>query len=191
MMSDELIELDAGTFEVTRRLLLTDGTGGVARVRADGHHAAVTKPTWVQPHPTEPRAYVALNGSAQAVEVDLESWRVRRRFPTARGPYNLEVTPDGATLVVTYKGAAAVGLWDLESGEEVARVPTTRTVTHGVVVSPDGRYAFVSNEGVGSESGTVDAIDLGTRQRVATAEIGLQAGGIAFWKLEDRKTESR
>ncbi len=184
MMSDELFELDAASFEVTRTLRLSDGSGGFARTRPDGHHVAVTKPTWVQPHPSEKRLYVALNGAAQVVEVDSEAWRVTRRFPTAKAPYNLDVSPDGAQLVVTYKGAASVGIWDLESGTESARIETTRRVTHGVVISPDGRFAFVSNEGIGAETGTVDVIDLETKQRVDSVEVGLQAGGIAFWRMD-------
>jgi len=187
MMSDELIEVDAVSFEVTRRLLLDDGTGGLARRTKDGHHAAVTKPTWVHPHPTEQRAYVCLNGSHQVVEVDLRKWEVRRRFPTGKAPYNCEVSPDGALLAVTYKGGQALGIWDLDEGEEVARVRTSRRVTHGVVMSEDGRYAFVSSEGVGGEAGTVDVVDMETFELVATAEIGLQAGGIAYWKSEDRE----
>jgi len=186
MMSDELFELDAASFELLRTLHLTDGTGGVARKRDDGRHEAVVKPTWVQPHPTEARAYVALNGAAQVVEVDLDDWRVRRRFPTARGPYNLDVTQSGSLLVVTYKQAQSAGIWDLEAGAEMERVPTSRRVPHGVAISPDGRYAFVSCEGVGGEAGTVDVLDLERRQRTATVEVGLQAGGIGFWKLEER-----
>ena len=187
MMADELVEMDAGTFEVTRRLLLDDGTGGIARKRGDGHHAAVTKPTWVQPHPDGKTALVCLNGAAQVVEVDLRKWRVRRRFPTARGPYNLALDKQGTKMVVTYKGAAAVGVWDLEEGKELARIPTNRSVTHGVVITPDSRYALVSSEGKGAESGCVDVIDLETLKLSTSAEIGLQAGGIAFWKMEKQQ----
>jgi DNA-binding beta-propeller fold protein YncE len=187
MMSDELVDLDAASFEVARRLRLDDGTGGLARRTTDGHHAAVTKPTWVHPHPQEPRAYVCLNGAHQVVEVDLKKWAVRRRFPTGKAPYNCEVSPDGELLAVTYKGAQALGIWDLDEAEEVARIPTSRRITHGVVISPDGRYAFVSSEGIGAEAGTVDVIDLETLERIATAEIGLQAGGIAFWKTEEHQ----
>ena len=124
------------------------------------------------------KVYVALNGAAQVVEIDLEKWRVKRRFPTARGPYNLEVTPDGKQLVVTYKSSAAVGIWDLEKGEESARVETSRRVPHGVVISPDGLFAFVSNEGIGAEAGTVDVFDLKSHELVATVKVGLQAGGL-------------
>jgi DNA-binding beta-propeller fold protein YncE len=55
---------------------------------------------------------------------------------------------------------------------------------HGVVVSPDSRYAFVSVEGVGAEPGKVDVFDLRTFERVASAEVGQQASGIAFWRSE-------
>ena len=53
-----------------------------------------------------------------------------------------------------------------------------------VVVSPDSRYAFVSVEGVGAEPGKVDIYDLRTFERVADVEVGQQAGGITFWKME-------
>ncbi|MGD2017640.1 MAG: YncE family protein [Planctomycetota bacterium] len=189
MMSDELIELDAVGLEVLRRLELTDGTGrrkGGGHGEAEGseepvRHAAVSKPTWVQPHPTRPLAYVALNGVHQVLEVDLEAWRIKRRFPTGRAPYNLEVTPDGARLVVTYKGGQAVGVLDLESGEELARIRTSRPIPHGVVVTPDSRFAFVTCEDRGAAPGAVDAIDLEALRLVSSVDVGLQAGGIALF----------
>ena len=193
MMSDELIEVDAVELEVVRRLALTDGTGrragGAGHGSSDGEeseegapaHSAVAKPTWVQPHPKKDLAYVALNGVHQVVEVDLKDWKIVRRFPTGRAPYNLDVTSDGRRLVVTYKGAQAVGVIDLESGEERARIPTSRRIPHGVVLTPDGRYAFVTCEDVGSAPGAVDAIDLETLERAASVDVGLQAGGIALF----------
>ena len=193
MMSDELIELDAVGLEVVRRMALTDGTG---RRAAAGHggdeehggdgedaapHVAITKPTWVQPHPRKNLAYVALNGAHQVVEGDLEKWKVGRRFPTGRAPYNLDVTPDGERLVVTYKGAQAVGVIDLKTGEELARIPTSRRIPHGVALSADGRHAFVTCEDKGGAPGSVDAIDLESLKRCATLDVGLQAGGIALF----------
>ena len=63
-------------------------------------------------------------------------------------------------------------------------MPTTRRVPSGLVISPDSRYAFVTLEGVGSEPGTVDMIDLRALARVASVDVGQQAGGIDFWKSE-------
>lgn len=194
MMDDQLVEIDTRDLAVKRRLYLAPGrerklpaeTTEAARTdpgRPVGD-AARCGPTWVQPSPDGRRAYVACNRNREVLEVDLEAWEVMRRFGTGAGPYNLDVSPDGSTLVVTYKGGAALGVLDLTTGTERAVVATTRPIPHGVVVSPDSRYAFVSIEGVGGEPGTVDVIDLAAGVRVGSADVGRQAGGIGFWKME-------
>jgi hypothetical protein len=87
-------------------------------------------------------------------------------------------------LVVTYKSEGATGIWDLSSGKEVAKVKNSRRVSHGVTISPDGQFAFISVEGVGAEPGSVDVIDLQMLKRKEVIEVGKQAGGIIFWKKE-------
>lgn len=168
MMSGELFEQDALSLQVRRRLPLGDDV----------------RPTWVALHPALPVAYVAGNGTHEILEVNLDSWQVARRFDAAGAPYNLAVTPDGQYVVATLKGAQAVGLYGTDSGEEYARIETAQPVTHGVVVAPDNRYAFVTSEGIGHVSGAVDAIDLDDRSIVASTATGQQTGGIAFWKID-------
>ena len=129
--------------------------------------------------------YVANNGSDEIVEVDLEKWEIARRFKTEGAPYNLDITSDGRYLVASQKKSGTTGIFDLSTGEEIARIANNRKVTHGVVIAPDSRYAFVSVEGIGGEPGSVDVIDLQTMDRVATVEMGKQAGGIAFWKIDE------
>ena len=75
-------------------------------------------------------------------------------------------------------------MFDAATGRELARVPTTRKVVHGVAISDDDRYAFVSVEGTGSEPGTVDIIDLVALRKVASVDVGQQAGGIDFLRSE-------
>ncbi len=145
---------------------------------------ASCSPTWAQPSSDGTRIYVACNKADEILEVDHAAWKVTRRFPTGRGVYNLAVTPDGAMLVATLKQGGKTELFDLASGRSVAQFTSSTTVTHGVVVSPDSRYAFVSSEGVGAEPGKVDIYDLRARARVGTVDVGQQAGGIAFWKME-------
>jgi DNA-binding beta-propeller fold protein YncE len=195
MMDDQLVEIDVRMLEVSRRLYLAPGserdlppetTESVdvigRRPGADG--AARCGPTWVQPSPDGSRAWIACNKNREIVEVDLEDWQVTRRFGTGAGPYNLDVTADGTTLVVTYKGDHAVGVLDLDEGSERVAVPSSRRIPHGVAVSPDSRYAFITIEGVGNDPGTVDVIDLDSGSRVASVDVGRQAGGIGFWKME-------
>ena len=180
MMDDELVELDALTFEIARRLKLGESTGH------DGQGPMATvKPTWATVPTRDGRIYVAGNGVNKIFEIDLEQWKVVRTFDnTGKAPYNLGVTPDGKLLVTTYKGGASVGFWDLESGREIARRDTLRKVPHGLAITPDGAYTFVTVEGIGGEPGTVEIYDNATQLRVASVEIGKQAGGIAIWKME-------
>ena len=175
MMDDRLVEIDTRSLDVSRKLDVSPATG-----------TAVCSPTWAAPSPNGTHVYVMCNKSNEVVEVDVESWTISRRWDAPKAPYNAQVTPDGAKLLVTQKGSAAFSVWDTKTGDRLAFIPSTRTVTHGVAVSPDGRYAFVSIEGVGGEPGTVDVFDLDAYEKVASAEMGKQAGGIAVWKVERR-----
>ena len=191
MMQDQLVELDAHTFKLTRSLDLGEpvktghgmGHGKPVEPGTDHGHDQLLQPTWVTSPTPAQRVYVAANNRAAILEVDLASWKVTRRFQhTGKGPYNMDVTADGRSLMVTYKKDKAVGIWDLKTGTERARIETLRRVPHGVVISPDGRFGFVTVEGIGGEPGSVEVYDLAKASRVAHAEIGKQAGGIAFWK---------
>ncbi len=194
MMSDELIEINTGSLVVSRRLKLSESKGMAmsgmdhssmdhsTMDHGDMKHKPVEKPTWADPHPTKPFVYVAGNGSNEVLEIDTKKWEITRRFKTGKAPYNLEVTPDGEKMVVSYKGEGATGIWDIESGTELAKVVNTRKVSHGVVISPDGKFAFISVEGIGGEPGSVDVINLETYALVDHVETGKQAGGIYFWK---------
>jgi len=141
------------------------------------------KPTWVTPHPSKDFLYVACNGAREVKEIDTKNWTVTRTFFTGKGPYNVEVSPDGAKMVVTYKSEGRTGIWDLESGKELAALDNTRQVPHGIAITPDSKYAFVTVEGIGGEPGTVDVFDLNNLTKVSAAEMGKQAGGIVFWKM--------
>ena len=200
MMDDLLVEIDTRDFGVSRHFVLTKGKEhGMAG--APGHAAAgmvhdmsghgmempkpgdvTCSPTWAQPSASGASIFVACNKSSEIVEIDAASWTMKRRFPTGNGVYNLAVTHDGKYLVGTNKRDKSVSVIDIASGTDAARIPTSRRVASGVAVSSDDRYAFVTQEGVGSEPGAVDVIDLRARKKVATIDIGQQAGGIDFWK---------
>jgi DNA-binding beta-propeller fold protein YncE len=184
MMDDALYELDVMRLSMGRKLQLTPDDAPAAESGHDGHHMAVTRPTWAQPHPTRPFVYVALQGVDQVAEVSIEDWKITRRFHTQKGPYNLAITADGKRLLATCKPHHSTAIWDLDTGMELASVPASRRITHGVTVSPDSRFAFISVEGIGDEPGTVDVIDLQSYKTVASIDVGKQASGIDFWKME-------
>jgi DNA-binding beta-propeller fold protein YncE len=208
MMDDLLVEVDAWGLEVARHFRLTPGeehgmrgapaahghpagqdAGGGHAGRAGGDHGAghgaseaVCSPTWVQPSADGGSVFVACNRSDELVEVDVERWELRRRIPAARGIYNVEVTSDGALLVATNKQDHSVSVFDLAAGEERARISTHRRVVHGVVISPDDRFAFITVEGVGSEPGTLEVLDLAADRFVARVDLPQMSAGVAFWR---------
>jgi len=147
-------------------------------------NANACSPTWAQPSVDGKRIWVACNKSNEIVEVDAEKWSLVRRIPAGNGVYNLGVSPDGKYLIATNKRDPSASIFDAASGLELARLKTKRKVVHGVVVAPDSRVAFVTVEGIGSEPGTVEIIDLLARKTVATVDVPEQAAGIDFWKVE-------
>lgn len=148
---------------------------------------ATCSPTWAQPSADGRRIFVACNKADEILEIDRDTWTLARRLPTGRGVYNLAVTPDGKLLVATLKQGSMVEVFDLASGKSLTRLKTSTTLAHGVAVSSDSRYAFVTSEGVGSASGKVDAFDLRALALVGTVDVGQQASGIAFWKMSTAK----
>lgn len=199
MMDDMLVEIDTRELAVSRHFMLKKGgehgeSGAPhphakpAAVSASGHGGhgmeapkagdVSCSPTWAQPSADGKSVFVACNKTNDIVEVDATAWTMKRRIPAGDGVYNLAATRDGKLLVATNKRGKSVSIIDVASGKELGRIATQRRVVHGVVISFDDRYAFISVEGVGSEPGTVEMIDLRTRQRVASADVGQMAGGI-------------
>jgi DNA-binding beta-propeller fold protein YncE len=201
MMNDALIEIDANTFKVSRHFMLTKGKehgmpGPMGAMAGHGSHDTgghgmtgakpgdvSCSPTWAQPSADGKKIFVACNKTNDIVEIDANTWTMTRRIPAGDGIYNLATTRDGRLLVGTNKRAATVSVIEIATGKELARIPTTRKVASGVAVSSDDKYAFVTVEGIGSQPGTVDIIDLSTFTKVASVDVGQQAGGIDFWKI--------
>jgi DNA-binding beta-propeller fold protein YncE len=197
MMDDQLVEIDTRTYDVSGRFSVAKGKEGPIALDTHAGHAtehtaaaggarmsSTCSPTWAQPAATGSLVYVACNKIDEILEVDTKSWKVTRRIATGVGPYNLAVTPDGKHLLATLKKGAGFEMFDLSSGKSVYRDKLSTTLGHGVAVSSDSKYAFVSSEGVGAAPGKVDIFDLVARAKVGTLDVGQQASGIAFWKME-------
>ena len=197
MMDDQLVEMSTFSLEVTRRLNLVTGEavadpvahgagmggggmGGGMTSGMGGSGMAACSPTWTSLSGDGRFVYVACNRGNEIVEVDIESWSVARRIPADGAPYNLALTRDGSRLLATLKGSGHLAVWDLETGQPLATIESAQKVTHGVAVTPDDRYAFVTVEGIGGQPGIVEVIDLSDYTRAGMAEVGKQAGGITL-----------
>jgi len=196
MMSGELFEIDALSLKVNRVLDLEskmmDHKKMDAKMMKDNKMKSMSvmkhsmvKPTWVIPHPSKKIAYIAGNGSNEIIEVDLKNWKISNRISTGKGPYNVEISPDGKFLVATLKSEGTTAILDLKNDFKSKIIKNTTSVTHGIAISSDSKYAFVSVEGIGGEPGVVDVISLEKLEKISSVNIGKQAGGIAFWKIEN------
>ena len=187
---DIIVEISTDRLEVNRRLYLG---ADHERILADGEVPGVEgtrcSPTWVTVSVDDKHLFVPCNKRGEVLEINAVTLAIERRVPTGKGPYNADVSPDGSVLVVTLKGEQAVAVFDLDKMTE-RRIRTSQPITHGVVISPDSRYAFVTNESIGATPGTLDVIDLKARRLLATLPLHYQPGGIGFWRMTSADASS-
>lgn len=195
--SDLLVELDVRSNRVRTRMQLAPGREGRVAASAAASHAQLgvsqpgrtCGPTWVaagRGAGANRFVYVACRDDSSVLEINVRTWKVMRRIHVTGSPYQLAVSPDGARLVVTLRGTRAVAVIELQGGAAPATVATSESLPHGVAISPDNRYAFVTNEAMGTTPGTLDVIDLQRHERVATTSVRFQPGAVAFWRMNGR-----
>lgn len=199
MNSDELLEIEVATLRITRRG--STGAGHDMNAMSAMDHGAASHapppasapapakaddscaPTFVAVSPDDRTLYAACNHGNSVQVWDAASFTKVKEIPVGTGAYNIEPSPDGLWLIVTNKKAQSFSLLDARSLAEVVRVPTTKKIVHGVAWSPDGRYAFISQESIGADPGAVDMFDLTTRKTVATVPVPAQPTGIAILRI--------
>jgi YVTN family beta-propeller protein len=205
MHSDEILEIDAGSFDLLRRVKV--GAGHAMPAGHAQHHppaGAAAPPkrgtvvpatadtskecaaTFVAASPDDSRLYVACNYGNVLQVYDAVSLRHLKTIATGAGAYNVEPSPDGSRVIVTNKKDQSVSVIDARTLVELKRVPTSKKIVHGVAYAPDGRYAYISQESIGSDPGAVDVLDLSTLTMTGSVPVPAQPTGIAILKLETR-----
>jgi YVTN family beta-propeller protein len=172
MHSDEILQLDVATFGISRRAKTGEG-GTMASM-------AACSPTFIAVSPDDKRLYVACNYGNSLQVWDAASFKPIKEVVVGKGAYNVEPSPDGKLVIVTNKKDQSVSLIDAGTLTELARVPTSKKIVHGIAYSPDSRLAYVSCESIGADPGAVDVIDLAARKRVASIAIRGQPTGITI-----------
>lgn len=198
MNSDELLEVEVATLRIVRRA--KTGTGHDMNA-GPGNHAAHAPgapatapapgpsldqscaPTFVSVSPDDRTLYAACNHGNSLQVWDAATLTRQKEIPLGAGAYNVEPSADGRWVIVTNKKAQSFSLVDARSLTEVVRVPTTKKIVHGVAYSPDGRYAFISQESIGADPGAVDIFDLTAKRVVASVPVPAQPTGIAILRL--------
>jgi len=182
MNSDEILEIDRQSFRIQRRHKTGEGVPQPMSAMHTSPAAAAhdCAPTFVSVSPDDRRLYVACNHGNTLQVLDAATLQLVKEIPTGAGAYNVEPSADGRWVIVTNKKAQSVSLVDAQLLTEVARIPTSKKLPHGVACAPDGRWAFISVESIGTDPGAVDVIDLWTLARVASIPVPLQPTGITI-----------
>lgn len=106
------------------------------------------------------------------------AWLLLPLLALAGGVRAAETPAPGGLLLVANKRDRTLGIVDPVAGRQVATVEQSGVTGHELIASPDGRTAYVpiyGDSGVGrpgSDGRTIDVIDLASRRRVATIDLG-------------------
>ena len=136
------------------------------------------------------KVFVADEESGTVSVLDAASFKKIAAVPVGREPHNVQISPDGKLAWVTNSGeqgmpgmgkgghaAMSSGgeVWaiDTESHAVVAKIPVGKHPAH-VVLTPDGRFAYVTNGG----ENTVSVVDTEARRVAATIPVGAYPHGI-------------
>lgn len=117
-----------------------------------------------QQQPGNTLTVIDLPGKKQLKTIDLGEYRRPHGITWLRGDEIAVTTEVNKTLLIV----------DVQKGAVVAAVVTEQNVSHMVVVAQRSGRAFVANIG----SGTVTAIDLKTRTKIADIQTGAGSEGI-------------
>lgn len=124
-------------------------------------------------------------GAVIKVDVQQQSVLGKLKLGIHGMPQDVKLSPDGTVFYVADMHADGVYLLDGESLSEIGFIPTGRGA-HGLYVSRDSRYLFVSNRGEGS----ISVIDFARRQVAHTWRLpgggspdmgGVSADGKVLW----------
>jgi YVTN family beta-propeller protein len=123
----------------------------------------------------------------QVLKIDVQRQKIVASLKVDRGgqPQDVRLSPDGKVFYIADLKADGVHLIDADTFKQIGYLPTGKGA-HGLLISRDSKWMYVSNRGEGS----ISVIDLATRKVVNKWEIpgggspdmgGLSADGKVMW----------
>lgn len=137
-------------------------------------------PTMASVSPNGQRVYVSLYGERgltilDAVNVESGHLQVIDVIRVGERPAQVAITPDGRYVLVPCEGPGAVYIISTAT-HEVAGIVPTGGKAHGVDVSTDSRYAFVTNW----EDDSLSIVDLEKMTVARTIKVGDEPAGVDY-----------
>ena len=129
--------------------------------------------------------FVSLYDTRELARYDIQTGQVNKlSLPSgAQGPIQLYCTPNSKSVLVCDQGKLnGMPVSNKVYEVDIASFSVTQTIqvgnaAHGIVISKDGKKAFVTN----SDDNTVSVIDLKTKTVVRTIPVGVDPNGISYW----------
>jgi YVTN family beta-propeller protein len=106
-------------------------------------------------------AYLALGVTNEIVRLDLESRNLTGRVTVGREPRNLVIDREGSTLIVSNARCKFLSVIDVAAWKVTRELPIEGVNQRQVVLSPDGKTAYVANMFNRGFATTKNNIDLG------------------------------
>ncbi len=104
---------------------------------------------------------------------DVQTGEVIQHIETPKNDnQNLEISPDGSTIITVSAQTANFYFWDLQTGTQIDTIEAEGDFVFAMTTSQDGRWAITANYG----NGTIYLWDLWTRQQ--TAIFDSHDGGV-------------
>ena len=152
----------------------------VAQARETTRLPVGKAPVQVAFTPDGSRLYVSLRDEDSVAVIDMKSRRKVASIKVGYKPIQLYVTPDGKQVYVANQGtekkpANTVSVIDTAGNSLVSTITVGRGA-HGVVVSDDGAFAFISN----IYDDSVSVIDTASRKVVKNFKVGKGPNGITY-----------
>jgi YVTN family beta-propeller protein len=122
-----------------------------------------------------PDVLVTIHPNARVLRMSTCPFQIKATIPVVSRPLQIEITPDGATALVT-SFDNAVNFIDLASNQVTFTLMTDPSVNpNGIAISPDGARAYVTS--FNTNNPVVLVIDLASRKVVATIPVGTYPSG--------------
>ena len=136
-------------------------------------------------------AFVTCSASNEVRVIDLTSLNVVDSIKVGQRPLILDMTPDGNYIYVANRNSNSVSVIRTSDHTVITTITDVGIEPHGVAISRDGKYAYVSCENLdgsdephhptvgGKKIGTVAIIDVATNSVIRELEVGNFAAGVA------------
>lgn len=149
------------------------------------------QPLQVTLTPDDRFAYVTCFGTGEVRVIDTATQNVIAAIQVGQSPFLLEGTPNGAHIFVANQQSNDVSVIRIADNQILATIKSPSFANpHGVAFTPDGRYAYITNENLsgnynphhpsehGGNPGNVVIVDTQTFQVIKTIEVEADPTGV-------------